>query len=214
MGSTIATRAIAERSVAVPTDASVEIVFCFDHEEVGSRSYQGAEGTLANDTFERIFWGLFPGGKKTVESVELFKTCIKRSMLVSADNGHATHPNYADREQTNHRCAMQQGIIIGIDANQGMTTDCQTNSIVHEICDLAKVPYQEQIDIAGTSGGSTIGPPISANIGMMTCDIGTAQLAMHSIREFGGVVDTLYYKNFFKQFFTSFTEVRGSLFQD
>ena len=77
---------------------------------------------------------------------------------------------------------------------------------------MVNTPIQDVAGYAGSDGGgSTLGPPLSAKLGMKTIDVGCCQHAMHSIREMGGVVDTLYYKNFFKSFYSNFVSVRAKL---
>ena len=49
---------------------------------------------------------------------------------------------------------------------------------------------------------------------MKTVDIGAPQFAMHSIREMMATTDAYYYKEFFKQFFTSYMAVKGQLLQN
>ena len=84
---------------------------------------------------------------------------------------------------------------------------------MRELADDAKVPVQEMIVKQGTPCGSTIGPTISAVLGMKTVDVGLGQWAMHSCREMQGVVDVLYYKDFMKEFWSNFVRIRGQLLQ-
>ena len=99
MGTTVATHAMCEfgkeEEIKIPEDATVSILSSFDHEEVGSTSYQGAAGTLPSDTFQRIYNAFPPNKTITAKTVEEYKVCLKKSLFCSADNWHSIHPNYA-----------------------------------------------------------------------------------------------------------------------
>ncbi|KAI7376444.1 hypothetical protein KC336_g19782, partial [Hortaea werneckii] len=62
--------------------------------------------------------------------------------------------------------------------------------------------------------GSTIGPMLSANLGMRTIDVGNAQLAMHSIRETGGCYDVEHGVNLFDAFFEHYGELEPKMMVD
>lgn len=216
-GTTVATHAFAEVAQNPPADSSVSILFSYDVEEVGSTAYMGAAGTFTEDIIQRIYYAFAEPDPETAlknDSVEKYKTCIKKSMFLSADNGHALHPNYVDVMSEKHRPMLQGGIILAISPDQNFTTDSESASIIKTLCNNVGTPFQEFISKPGTRSGSTIGPSISAKLGMKTIDVGGCQLAMHSIKEFAAVADTLYYKNFLMEFFRSFATARGDLLKE
>ena len=62
----------------------------YDNEEVGSSTRQGAASTFLADTLERIQEAF--GG-----SASDYRRLIAGSMMLSADNAHAVHPNYPEK---------------------------------------------------------------------------------------------------------------------
>ena len=97
LSSLTATHALMEVADSVQEDASVNLIYLFDHEEIGSVSDQGADGTIVKDSLERIY-GSFNGGSADTG----FKQSLRNSMCISADMAHAVHPNYQHKHQTSH----------------------------------------------------------------------------------------------------------------
>lgn len=153
------------------SDQSVLLV-CNDHEEVGSQSYCGAQGPFLNDVLRRI------------EPSELdFQQLIRHSFLISADNAHAIHPNYAQKHDPDHAPVLGGGVVIKHNANQRYATNANSAALIRSIALKNHIPLQDMVVRSDMACGSTIGPITSANTGIQTCDLGAPQLAMHSIRE-------------------------------
>ena len=72
------------------------------------------------------------------------------------------------------------------------------------------MPIQDFMVKNDCTCGSTIGPIMSAKLGMETVDIGAPQLSMHSIRETGSVVSITQLTNLIASFYKNFTEIRAS----
>lgn len=180
-------------------NAEVEMILLFDHEEIGSKSAQGADSSLAKEVTERIYHCFTPAETKLDH--QGYCQTIHRSFLISADMAHAVHPNYASKHQSQHMPLIHGGMVIKINANQRYATDVVSSSALKEIAKRADVPLQEFIVRNDSLCGSTIGPLMAAQAGIKTIDIGAPQLAMHSIRETCGVVDLLYSRKLFNQFF-------------
>ncbi len=117
---------------------------------------------------------------------------MARSIAVSADGAHATHPNYVDKHDPNHQVALNAGIVIKRNANQRYATDALSESFMVDVCRSASVPLQFYIHRNDLPCGSTIGPITAARLGVSTVDLGAPQLAMHSVRETAGTVDAVY----------------------
>lgn len=149
-----------------------------DHEEVGSASTAGAQGPLLERTLERL-----------CGSTEAFARTMARSLLVSADNAHALHPNYTDKHDAAHAPLLNGGPVLKINANQRYASTGETQALFREACRRADVPLQVFATRADMACGSTIGPLTATRIGVRTLDVGVAQLAMHSIRELCGASD-------------------------
>lgn len=161
-------------------DATVRVLACFDHEEVGSTSAVGADSTLLLDMLRRIARTLHID----------FERAAARSLLVSADMAHAVHPNYSSKHENNHRPALGAGLVIKTNQNQRYATSGISGFIVREAARRAgDVSIQEFVVPNDKPCGSTVGPYLASQTGIVTVDVGQAQLAMHSVREMCSVHD-------------------------
>ena len=124
-------------------------------------------------------------------------------MLVSADNAHGIHPNYADRHDGNHGPQLNAGPVIKINNNQRYATTSETAALFRQLCQQAGVPVQTFVVRSDMGCGSTIGPITSSRLGVRTVDIGAPTFAMHSIRELAGVKDVEYLQKVLTAFLNS-----------
>ncbi|KAJ1565175.1 hypothetical protein HK405_012987, partial [Cladochytrium tenue] len=76
-------------------------------------------------------------------SLATFEQALTRSLLISADMAHAVHPNYAEKHESNHRPAINKGIVIKQNAQQRYATTAVTMGILREIARRHNVPLQE-----------------------------------------------------------------------
>jgi aspartyl aminopeptidase len=211
LGSTItALFSIINTSNDIANHTGINIIACFDNEEVGSMSYQGADSQFFGNNLERIFTTIEKGDNEKVDQ-DSFLACCSRSFVISADMAHANHPNYSEKYQNEHRPATHGGITIKINPNTRYATDSEGASILKELGLKAGVPVQEFIVRQDSPCGTTIGPIMAGKLGLKVADIGIPQLAMHSIREICGVVDLYYYRLFMEEFFKSYEESLGDL---
>ena len=154
------------------------LLFCANHEEIGSTSTSGANGSLLEAILERL-----------LPDVETRRIAFRRSFLVSADNAHATHPNHADKADPRHEIHLNRGPVIKYNASQRYATEAPSAAVLKAICREAGITPQEFVMRSDLPCGSTIGPMTAARLGTMTVDIGAATLAMQSIREVTGLRD-------------------------
>ncbi len=162
----------------------ISVYACFDNEEVGSNTKQGAMSTFLQDTLKRINYNL----KKSEED---YYQAISKSFLVSADNAHAVHPNHPEKTDQVNCAYMNKGLVIKESANQKYTTDAFSRSVFEQICYMANTPYQTFANRSDSLGGSTLGNLSNIQVSVHAVDIGLPQLSMHSTYETGGVEDTL-----------------------
>ncbi|HCW96724.1 MAG TPA: M18 family aminopeptidase [Pseudomonas sp.] len=154
------------------------VLVCTDHEEVGSSSHCGADGPFLEQVLRRI-----------VPEPDAFSRCISRSLLISADNAHAVHPNYADKHDGNHGPKLNAGPVIKVNNNQRYATNSETAGFFRHLCLENEVPVQSFVTRSDLGCGSTIGPITASQLGVRTVDIGLPTFAMHSIRELAGSQD-------------------------
>lgn len=149
-----------------------------DHEEVGSESTSGAGGSFLENTLHRMFG-----------DYEEFVQMVRSSIMISADNAHAIHPNFASKHDANHAPHINGGTVIKMNANQRYATNSKTASRFMNVASSIKEPLQTFVSRNDMRCGSTIGPTTAARIGIETLDVGLPTFAMHSIRELCGSQD-------------------------
>ena len=149
-----------------------------DHEEVGSQSAAGADSHFARDVLQRL-----------CGTAEDLPRMLARSILISADNAHAVHPNFAAKHDGEHGPKMNGGPVIKKNANQRYATNSETGALFRQLCAAVDVPVQDFVVRSDMGCGSTIGPMTASHLGVRTVDVGVPTLAMHSIRELAGSQD-------------------------
>lgn len=173
------------------TSGSSEYIkmYCvFDHEEAGSRTRQGADSDFLSSTMRRMGEALGFENK--------LSRMFGDSILISADNGHALHPNHPEKSDSGNRPVLNGGIVIKYHGNQQYTTDAYTGAVVKDICKQNDIPYQTYHNRSDVPGGSTLGNISISHCSVPSADIGLPQLAMHSAYETAGTKDMEYLVRF------------------
>jgi aspartyl aminopeptidase len=224
-------------SATLSTDQTIRLVALFDHEEIGSRSAQGADSNLLPAIIRRLSLlpGYGAGSDSSYDKVEdddiatAYEQTLSTSFLVSADMAHSIHPNYADKYEAQHRPEMNAGVVIKVNANVRYATNAPGIVLLQEAAKRAKkasytipgsassttgVPLQLFVVRNDSPCGSTIGPMLSAALGARTIDVGNPQLSMHSCRETGGAYDVEHAINLFESFFLNYGELESKIIVD
>ncbi len=181
---------------AEPADGCVEVLACFDHEEIGSASRSGAGGTFLSEVLRRTMRALGVDGD---ERHRMFA----RSWIVSADAGHSVHPNYPEYHDPDARPVAGDGPLLKINASQRYTTEGPGEHMWAEACRAADVPWQPFVSNNAVSCGSTIGPITATRLGIRSIDVGIPLLSMHSARELCAVDDLLWLAGALEAFFSN-----------
>ena len=175
---------------------TVSVLACFDNEEVGSLTKQGAAGTFLKDVLKRIHLSLN-------KSEEDYYRAIASSFMLSADNAHALHPNHPEKADPTNQVYLNEGVVVKQHAGQRYTSNGISIAIFKDICDQANVPVQFFANRSDVLSGGTLGNIAMAQVSMDSVDIGIPQLAMHSAYESAGIKDTYYMIKAMEAFFNS-----------
>ncbi len=185
----------------VPTSA-MPVFVLFDLEEVGSASREGADSDLLITLVDMV-----------CEAYAMNATAragmLERSMVVSADNAHAKHPNHPEYADPNHAPKLNGGVVLKHNANRRYATDALTDALFSEICAQAGVPLQDYTNRPDLPGGSTLGCISLTHLSVPCVDIGLAQLAMHSAFETAGVKDYAYMVRALTAFYSTVIDRSG-----
>ena len=177
-------------------DRSINVYACFDNEEVGSGTKQGAASTFLYDVLKRTNAALGKGE-------EDYYRALASSFMLSADNAHAVHPHHPQKTDATNCVYMNEGIVVKSHAGQKYTSDALSIAVFKELCQRAQVPVQFFANRSDELGGSTLGNIAMSQVSMNSVDIGLPQLAMHSSYETAGVKDTYYMIKVMEEFFNS-----------
>lgn len=182
---------------------AINVMACFDNEEVGSLTMQGAASTFLHDCLIRINDSLGYDN-------EAYYQAISRSFMISMDNAHAVHPNHPEKTDKENCAYINKGIVIKNNANQSYTTSAISGAIFKALCKKADVPYQVFANRSDMRGGSTLGNISNAQVSLHCVDVGIAQLAMHSSYECAGVKDSDHMLRVITLYYNSELQVNGS----
>jgi len=161
-------------------EQGISMLYATDNEEIGSLSKQGAESIFLANVLEKINTAL----NKTKDD---YYQAIANGFALSIDNGHAVHPAHPEKSDPSEMVKLNEGVIIKHHPNYA--TDGYSSAVVKSIAKKNDIVIQEYYNNSDIRCGSTIGLVTSAQLGINTCDIGLAQLAMHSAIETVGKYD-------------------------
>jgi aspartyl aminopeptidase len=216
---------------ALNDESAIRLVACFDHEEIGSTSAQGAASVMLPAVIRRlsVLHLTEEGSDKSYDTVSdhdmstVYEQTLASSFLISADMAHSVNPNYGGKYESDHRPEMNKGPVIKINANQRYATNSPGIVLLQEVArkapkiaedDQEGVPLQLFVVRNDSSCGSTIGPMLSASLGARTLDLGNAQLSMHSCRETGGTHDVHHAVRLFTSFFQNYSTLEKTILVD
>ncbi|CAI1763346.1 hypothetical protein SEUBUCD646_0O02800 [Saccharomyces eubayanus] len=196
----------------IDQESGIRLMACFDHEEIGSSSAQGADSNFLPNILERltVLKGDGSDVSKPLPNSSILETSSK-SFFLSSDVAHAIHPNYASKYEGQHKPLLGSGPVIKINANQRYMTNSPGLVLVKRLADAAKVPLQLFVVANDSPCGSTIGPILASKTGIRTLDLGNPLLSMHSIRETAGSADLEYQIKLFKEFFERYSSIESEI---
>lgn len=171
----------------------IAVLALFDNEEVGSRTMQGADSDFLVSVLGRI----------CDEMQKSMPQMLAQSLMISADNAHAWHPNYTDKADPTNRPVLGGGIVIKYHGAQKYTTSGYSGAYVKALCEKENIPYQTYHNRSDIAGGSTLGNIALTKVSVAAADIGLAQLSMHSAFETAGREDL----NHMIRFMTAFLNI-------
>jgi len=174
----------------------IDLIALFDHEEVGSRSKNGAASNLLPFVLERIY------NKLDVNREDYLKSVLK-GFFLSLDVAHATNPNHPEKYDITSGVKINDGITLKSTSKQNYCGDGETNAILQSLAKEHNIPFVVNYLRSDSTGGSTLGSMLSSVLPMKCADLGAPIFAMHSAMETMGVSDQYNLEKFTQAFFTS-----------
>jgi aspartyl aminopeptidase len=167
-----------------PSAHLLQVALFWDHEEIGSRSKEGAASPFLNDILERIGYSL----KIDPEAILVLKNS---SLCVSIDMTHALNPNYPKKYEPHHTPLLGKGIVLKYNADQKYASNALSAATIIQACHALNLSCQSYVCRSDMPCGSTVGSIVAQSTGITTVDIGCPQLSMHSVREVMATQDYL-----------------------
>jgi len=174
----------------------IDLIALFDHEEVGSRSKNGAASNLLPFVLERIY------NKLDVNREDYLKSVLK-GFFLSLDVAHATNPNHPEKYDITSGVKINDGITLKSTSKQNYCGDGETNAMLQSLAKEYNIPFVVNYLRSDSTGGSTLGSMLSSVLPMKCADLGAPIFAMHSAMETMGVSDQYNLEKFTQAFFTS-----------
>jgi aspartyl aminopeptidase len=174
--------AIAEAFAAAgELEKDFQVAAFFNNEEVGSETREGAGSNFLRSVLESSLRDVAGAGD--------LDSMLAASLALSIDMAHAEHPNFVQKHESNHAPVLGGGVVLKMNSQKRYASDVFSNARFKLLCEQNNIPYQTFVMRNDMPCGSTVGPTISASLGIPTVDIGEPMLSMHSIREMTAVKD-------------------------
>ena len=173
---------------AAPLEKDFTVAAFFNNEEVGSETREGAGSNFLKSTLEEIP-SSFTSQTSERACERPLSSRLAESFALSIDMAHACHPNFVQKHESNHAPVLGGGVVLKVNSQKRYASDVFSNARFKLICEQNNIPYQTFVMRNDMPCGSTVGPAISASLGIPTVDIGEPMLSMHSIREMTDVAD-------------------------
>lgn len=168
-----------------PEESQIKTVICWDHEEIGSNTYNGASSNFLDSVLERIC-------NSSGLNREEFAVLKANSGLISIDAAHGRHPNYVGKYEPGNSPLLGKGPVIKYNANQSYASNSPSAAWIQQAGHECGIPIQEFCIKTDTTCGSTIGNIAAPRLGITTVDIGAPIWGMHAMKETGSLLDHLY----------------------
>ena len=139
--------------------------------------------------------------------IDLIST-LSNSLIISADNTHARHPNHDELSDHTNTPLLNDGILIMKEMNG--TTNSITSTIFKHICDVKNLPCSFYTSRNDFSTGSTQAGASLKHLSINSLDIGLPMLAMHSSMEMIGLKDTYNLYLGLKEFYAIHYEIKNN----
>ncbi|KAI1007305.1 Vacuolar aminopeptidase 1 [Podosphaera aphanis] len=194
---------IASASEPHNDDGIIKLVGVFDDEEIGSLLRQGARGNFLPSVIERISESF----NDYTSSANVLSQTYANSFLISADVTHAVHPNFLSSYLEGHAPRLNVGLVVCANTNGHTTTDSVSTALLTTVAEMCDSPLQTFMIRNDSRSGGTVGPMLSAAMGVRSIDVGLPQLSMHSIRATTGAKDPGLGVKIFKGFFDEFENI-------
>lgn len=171
----------------------IAVAACLDNEEIGSGTRQGSPSFLDQVLgliSQALEWDSFANAYAR-----------ENGFVLSVDNGHALHPAHAEKADVANKTLLNGGVVIKHHVNY--STDGLTSAIVKKLMNGNNIKYQDYYNRSNIRCGSTLGLATARQLGTRACDVGIAQLGMHSACETCGTRDIEYMQSFITAFLSS-----------
>lgn len=175
-------KACLDAITGIEDNQGIVISAFFDHEEVGSRSKNGADSSMLANIIERICISL---GYDRNEYLAM----VMNGEFLSLDVAHANNPNHPEKYDPTSGVSLGSGVTIKCSSRQNYCTDADMTAQLLELAGNNGVKCSVNYLRSDIPGGSTIGSILSSQLPMRSADIGIPILAMHSAMETMSVSD-------------------------
>lgn len=167
----------------------INLFVVFNSEEVGSNTLEGADSNFLIDTLKKLCAYL---------DIDL-PTTLNKSIVISADNTHARHPNHDELSDHTNTPSLESGIMIMKEVNS--STNSVSATIFKHICENENIKYSYYTSRNDYATGSTLAGASLKHLSINSLDIGLVMLAMHSSYEIIGIKDTYLLYKALKKFY-------------
>ena len=171
----------------------IAVFVSYQHEEIGSRTRQGAASPALSRILARIARAL---------DCDL-DALLRESCMLSCDQAHAVHPNYPEKADPALRPRLGAGPVLKLAASHSYATTPRGEAMLRALCERENIPLQTFVNRADMRGGSTIGPIAEAANDIEAIDLGNPMLAMHSIRETADLRDQAWMEQLMRAFLSA-----------